>query len=192
MSTGIARTILAIVLSSPLLLALVHPAAAEGPATLELQAPKEVRLGDEVSVTATLRDGNGAPIPGATIILWSPGEFLSVSDAVELGRAATNVQGHVTFRYEARSGGAVSLNASFAGDARNAPAQAAAPLQVQGSAQLTHHPREGVRVPGVSVWILVGILGGVWSTYFSVAVLLTLIAREGPKGGAYGPGGRYG
>ena len=100
---------------------------------------------------------------------------------MELGRATTDAQGRATLVYQVRTEEKASLNAYFPGNGRYSPVQASADIQVQGSAQLTRHPIEGVRVPGVGVWILVGILGGVWSTYFAVMVLLTLIAREGSK-----------
>jgi hypothetical protein len=164
-----------------LVLATATPAWAAEPVTLELQAPERVMLGDEVNITAVLRDASGAPAPGATVILWSPASFLSVGGSMELGRATTDAQGRATLVYQVRTEEKASLNAYFPGDSRYSPAQASADIQVQGSAQLTRHPIEGVRVPGVGVWILAAILGGVWSTYFAVMVLLTLIAREGSE-----------
>jgi hypothetical protein len=167
-----------------LVLATASPVWAAEPVTLELQAPEQVSLGDEVSVTAVLRDGTGAPIRGATIIFWSPASFLSVGGSIELGRVTTDAQGRATLVYQVRTEEKASLNAYFPGDSRYDPASATVELTVQGSAQLTRHPIEGVRVPGVGVWILVGILGGVWSAYLAVMVFLTLIAREGSKASA--------
>lgn len=181
MSMASNKSILAVVFSALLLVVAATPVLAEGPATLELQAPKEMSLGGEVRVAAVLRDGNGAPIPGATIILWTPADFLSVGGAIQLGKATTDAQGRVAFLYEARSEGTVTLSAYSLGDARYPSAQASVQVNTLGSEQLTRHPREGVRVPGIGVWILVAILGGVWSTYFTVMVLLTLIARAGSQ-----------
>ncbi|MBI2165195.1 MAG: Ig-like domain-containing protein [Chloroflexi bacterium] len=178
-----------------LFLATGTPVWAAEPVTLELQAPEQLALGDKVSVTAMLKDANGSPVPAGTVILWTSGSFLSVGGAVQLGEAATDAQGRVTFTYEARNEGAVTLNAYFRGDSRYGFAQGSAAVDVQGSAQLTRHPIEGVRVPGIGVWILAAILGGVWSTYLAVMVFLTLIAREGrvPAHEAlHGAGGRRG
>ncbi|MFQ5854475.1 MAG: Ig-like domain-containing protein [Anaerolineae bacterium] len=179
------------VLTTLLSLALAASVLAADPTTMELQAPQEVSLGDVITVTAVLRDGQGLPIPAATIILWSPASFLSTDGAMRLGQATTDAQGRATFLYEARREGALALNAYFSGDSRYAPAQVSADLTVQGSAQL-YQETAGVRVPGVGVWLLVGLLVVVWSIFFTVMVLLTLIAREGSKASYDSVGGRYG
>jgi hypothetical protein len=165
------------------MLATASPAWAAGPVTLELLAREQVRLGDQVSVTATLRDATGAPAPGATIVFWSPASFLSVGGSVELGRATTNAQGRATLLYQARTEEKASVNAYFPGDSRYEPASATVELMVEGSAQL-YQSTAGVQVPGLGVWLLVGVLGGVWSTYLAMMVFLTLIAREGSKASA--------
>ncbi|MBI4336378.1 MAG: Ig-like domain-containing protein [Chloroflexi bacterium] len=174
------RRALLVLLPLLLLLATGRAALAADPADLQLQAPQEATLGEQVTVTAVLRDASGTPIVGAPVILWSPAQFLSTGGAVQLGKVATNARGEATFRYEARTEESVVLNASFSGDSRYSAAQASAQMAVQGSAQL-YQSSAGVRVPGVSVWLLVGLLGGVWGTYLAVMVLLTLIAREGAK-----------
>ncbi len=180
MSMRKARWLWLTLLPTLLALATAAPAWAADPVTLQLQAPEQVTLGEEASVSAVLADGQGTPVRGATIILWSAGSFLSTGGAIELGRAATDAQGRATFTYQARSEGALTLNASFPGDSRHASAQASSEVKVQGSFQL-YQEEAGVQVPGITVWLLVGLLGGVWSTYLTVMVLLTLIAREGPK-----------
>ena len=190
MRTGRMKWLVAALLPLLVLLAVASAAQAAGPVTLELQVPDRLALGEEVTVTAVLRDANAAPIPGAAIILWSPASFLSTGGAVTLGRAVTDGLGTATFLYQPRSEGAIALNAAFAGDSRYDAAQASAKVAVQGSVQL-YQETAGVRVPGIGVWLLVGILGGVWSTYFAVMVFLTLIAREGTKVPA-GAGGRHG
>lgn len=180
----------AILLSLLLLLRTATPVWAGDPVTLQLQAPTQVDLGEKVPVIALLKDSKGNPVPGATIILWRPASFLSKAGTIELGRATTDAQGKVSFVYEARSEGPVQLNAYFAGNSRYDPAQSAVELTVAGAAQL-YQETAGVRVPGLGVWLLVAVLGGVWATYFAVMVLLTLIAREGARA-AVGAGERHG
>lgn len=191
MSAGKAKWLLLVLLPGLFLLVTANTVWAAEPTTLELQAPNEVNLGDEVTVTAVLKDGKGMPVRGAAIILWTTAEFLSKGGAIELDRAVTDEQGRVTFRSQVRSEGSVTLNASFAGDSLHDSAQGSAKVTVQGSTQLTRHPIEGVRVPGIGVWILAAILGGVWGTYLTVMVFLTLIAREGSKT-PQGAGGQHG
>lgn len=161
-------------------LALATPVLAAGPVTMELQSPGHMALGNTENVVVVLRDSKGAPITKATVVLWTPASFLSTSGAITLGEAATDAQGKATFAYEARTGGTVNLNASFAGDTRYQPAQAAADVTVDGAAQL-YQQTAGVRLPGVNVWLIVGALAVVWSTYFTVMVLVTFIARGEPE-----------
>ncbi|MBI4313054.1 MAG: hypothetical protein HY681_14940, partial [Chloroflexi bacterium] len=67
-----------VLLSTLMIVAMAKPALAAEPATLVLQAPDKVNLGEEVMITAVLKDSKGAPIAGAKIRLWTPGQFLSV------------------------------------------------------------------------------------------------------------------
>ena len=62
-----------------------------------------------------------------------------------------------------------------------------ADLTVQGSAQL-YRETAGVQVRGIGVWLLVGLVGAVWSIYFTVMVLVSLIARAGSKAAYSGEG----
>jgi len=171
-------------------LVLMTPVLAADPATLKLEAPKEAGLGDTVSVAAQLLDGNGGAIPGATIILWAPASFLSVGGSVQLGEAATDAQGNASFSFQPRSTGALTINAYFPGNSRYDAAQGSVELTVGGSAQL-YQETVGVRVPGVGVWLLVGLMGVVWGVYFIVMVLVTLVARAGSEeaSGTRFPGG---
>lgn len=180
MRIGRSKLILLALLSF-LLLVTATPAWAADPVTLELQAPTKVGLGDQVTVNALLKDAAGSPIGGSRVVFWMPASFLSNSGAVELGSAVTDSRGIATIIYQARIGGAVSLNAYLAGDSRYDAAYASDDMQVEGTAQLTKHIIEGVRVPGLGVWLLAGLLGIVYSIYLTVIVLLSLIAREGSQ-----------
>ncbi len=167
-------------------LAIATPALAADPVTMELQSPGHMALGKTENIVVVLRDSKGAPVARATILLWTPASFLSTSGAITLGEATTDAQGKATFAYEARMGGTANLNALFSGDARYQPAQAVADVTVDGSAQL-YQSTAGVRLPGISVWLLVAALGVAWSIYFLMMVFLTLIARAGtPASGKAG------
>ncbi len=167
-------------------LAIAAPALAADPVTLELQTPGHMALGKTENVVVALRDSKGSPVAKATVALRTPASFLSTSGAITLGEATTDAQGKATFAYEARTSGTVNLNASFSGDARYQPAQAVVDVTVDGSAQL-YQQTAGVRLPGISVWLLVATLGIAWSIYFTMMVFLTLIARAGtPASGKVG------
>ena len=175
----------------PLLVLLItsQPVQAADPITLELKAPARVNLGEKVEIESLLRDGAGKPVPAASVVLYSGASFLSTNGNVQLGQTATDALGRALFAYEARTQGEVTLYASFLGDTSHSAADASVQLTVEGSAQLTRHPIEGVRVPGIGPWILAGILGGVWSTYLAVMVFLALIAREGSSASTDARGG---
>ncbi len=173
------RKVILLALLPTLLLVTASPAYAAGPVTLELQAPKEAGLGERVTFTAMMKDATGSPVKGARVVFWFPASFLSTSGAVELGSAVTDSKGIATLLYQVRTEGSVSVNAYFSGDSRYDPASASIDMRVEGTAQLNKHIVEGVRVPGLSVWLLAGVLGIVYSIYFTVMVLLSLIAREG-------------
>src|SRR3990172_4456989 len=178
MTSRIARWIGLVSLPLVLFLATAIQVWAAEPVTLELQAPTKVGLGDQVTVSALLRDAQDSPVRGSRVVFWMPASFLSNAGAVELGSAVTDSRGIATLLYQARIGGAVSLNAYLAGNSRYDAAYASADMQVEGTAQLTKHIIEGVRVPGLSVWLLAGLLAIVYSIYLTVVVLLGLIARE--------------
>ncbi|MBF8267558.1 MAG: hypothetical protein HW388_1066 [Dehalococcoidia bacterium] len=147
---------------------------------LTLQAPAQGTLGQTATVQSTLLALGGSPVSGATIQFFSPASFLSTSGEVFLGEAVTDSSGVAVLRYELRSDNQVEIIARFAGNASYGPAESSATIAVQGSTQL-YQEDIGVRVPGLNVWLLAAILGGVWSVYFTVFVLVSRIAREGVR-----------
>lgn len=160
-----------------LLLPTVTRAAAPEP-TLTLQAPAQATLGEAVALKATLLAPDGSPITGVPVQFFSPTSFASVSGEMLLGEATTDETGVALFQYEPRRSESVQIIARFAGNGRYGLSEASTTMSVQGSAQL-YQEEAGVRVPGLGVWLLAGIVGAVWSTYFVVLVLVSLIAREG-------------
>lgn len=151
-------------------------ALAASPVILTVQAPTQMNLGDEVTITAVLTDSQGRPIPGVRILLFTPGDFLSVEGPIELDRAITDAQGTASLRYQARTENSVTLTASFSGNSQYSPSQASTDIAIDGSWQL--YQQTGVGLPGMTVWwLLVVVLGVAWSVYCGVMALLILIAR---------------
>ena len=149
---------------------------------LTLQIPAQGSLGQTATVESTLTAASGSPVAGATIQFFSPTTFMSVSDEVLLGEATTNEAGVAVFHYEPRSTADVEIIARFAGNAKHGPAETSATITVLGAVQL-YQEKAGIQVPGLGVWLVVAILGGVWSVYFTVFVLVSRIAREGIRAG---------
>lgn len=161
-------------------LLLVGTARAQGPGgtTLELRLPPEGTVGQEMTVSAHLTDGAGVAVEGAEVVFYRAVEFMNVGSDLELGRAVTDAQGTATLSVVHRSEGEIKITARFDGNTQYGPASASGAVPIQpGPPQ--HLEEAGVRVPGINVSLLAGILGAVWSTYFVVMVLIWLIAREG-------------
>ncbi len=165
------------VLATLISIMLVIPVKAADPAVLKLQAPAEATLGSSITVTAVFEDIGGSAIVGANIIFWIPVDFLGTVGSIPYGEATTNAQGEAIFSYEPRTEGIITLNAYFPGNEQHEFTQGTMELTVQGSTQL-YHEEAGVHVPGIGIWILVAVLGGVWSVYFMVFVFLMRIVRD--------------
>lgn len=157
----------------------VAPAVAQSPeAILDLQFPRSGAVGEELPLRARLTGADGEPIPGAEIGFFSLAEFAGASGEIELGRATTDETGLATLAYVPRREGELKIAVRLpAGDGHGA-ATAMAAVTVQPGPSV-YEESAGVRVPGVNVWLLVGVLGAVWCTYVTVMVLLAIIARRG-------------
>lgn len=153
--------------------------------TLVINAPAEATLGEAVSVEATLLAPDGSPVAGQPIQFFSPTTFTSVTERMLLGQATTDAAGVASLEYEFRRNEEVQVIARYGGDSQYAPVEASAAVMVQGSTQL-YQEKAGIRVPGLNVSLLVGILGLVWSVYFFVFTLVLRIARAGGRVEAMG------
>ena len=181
-----ARVLVAVMAIAAIVLTPSATARADDPVTLEIDAPQEMTLGEVATIGVVIRDSSGAPLPRASLVLEGRGSFLSTDGAMRLGEGVTDAQGRVAFPYQARTEDPTELTVRFTGDGRHGPVDSSVNFETKGTAQL-YTETAGVRVPGVGVWLLAGLLGGVWSTYFAVMVFLTLIARA-PTHASIGPG----
>ncbi len=163
------------------LLGVVTPAWAADPTTVELKTEQEVALGDAITVWVAVRDSRGDPVNQAIVVLLTPASFGDTSGEMRLGQITTDALGQATFTYQARREGPQTFIARFIGDSNYVPAEASVALSVQGSVQL-YEQQAGVKIPGLGVWLLVLLLGGFWSVYLVVMVLVTRIAIEGKEG----------
>lgn len=145
---------------------------------IDLDVPHETALGANVTLDATLIDPHdGAPIAGASILferqaVWGD-EFRGW---MVLGVGITDATGSATFSTDVRTSGEVEIRAVFAGGDGFAPASGSAHLDVHGDAQL-YEPAVGIRVPGLSLWVLAGVIAVVWATFLVVGLRVIAIAR---------------
>ncbi|MBI4339376.1 MAG: Ig-like domain-containing protein [Chloroflexi bacterium] len=163
-----------------LLAAAVSLAQGGGGTVLELLPAPLGEVGQKLTLRARLTDGAGVPVPGAEVVFQRDASFMNYESELVLGRAVTDAQGIAVLLYSPRTEGETPVAALFRGNAQYAPASASGVLPVRGGPAL-YREEAGVRIPGVNVSLLVGVLGTVWSIYFIVVTLITLITREGAK-----------
>lgn len=145
---------------------------------LELYLPTGSAVGQEMTVQARLTDIAGAAVVGAEVVFQRDVIFQNTSGKLELGQAITDEQGWAALPFLPRSEGQMVITAQFGGNNLYGPASASDTASIETGPQL-YVEEAGVRVPGLSVALLAGLLGTVWGIYMVVMLLIWLIAREG-------------
>ncbi len=145
---------------------------------LELRVPEEAELGDTITIVAVLTDPHdGAPIPDALITFETPAYWgEEFSGPMVIGTATTDADGVARITTQLRDSGDVDISADFDGDSVFAAAMNEAHVDVHGSRQL-YSPTAGIRVPGLNLWVLAGVIAFVWTLYFLVGLRVLAIAR---------------
>lgn len=161
-----------------LFLAGIAQAQTSGGTTLQLTLPIEGAVGEELIVTARLTSQVGFPVSGAEVVFRRDTEFMNASSELEMGRALTDGQGTATLTFLPRSEGELLIFADFEGDVQYASSFAEGTTFIQTGPAL-YMEEAGIKVPGMNISLLVGILSIVWGTYFIVMFRIWLIAREG-------------
>lgn len=148
--------------------------------TLELYLPSGSAVGQEMTVQARLTDAAGAAVIGSEVVFHREVTFFNTHGKLELGRAVTDEQGWAALTFVPRSEGSMAISAQFEGNDLHGPASASDTASIATGPQL-YVEEAGVRVPGISVALLAGLLGTVWGIYMVVMLLIWLIAREGSR-----------
>ncbi len=117
--------------------------------------------GEEIAVSAYLRDPVGNPVYGAEIRFTYEAKFMNVSDSVEIGTAITDENGLALVLFEARTEGENRLRATFAGNDIFAPVSATGTLSVLPGKQI-YRELPPYRIPGADVWLTTGLISTVW------------------------------
>ncbi len=147
------------------------------PVQLEVQIPAKIQLGSTVTISATLTNMNGHPIPGATIYFEQPaywGEM--VNGHMPIGSATTDHAGVATISAQMRTGGESDVDAMFGGNPRYAAGEASGSFTVTGDVQLiTSHT--GLTIPWLNLWALAAVIALVWGLYFVVGLRILGILR---------------
>ena len=151
------------------------------PVHLEVQIPQEIHLGTTVTIRAFLTDEHGDPIPGATIAFERPAFWGAEANGhMVIGTAVTDQEGVATITDQMRTGGDSDVDAVFAGDQKYAMAEASGEFTVVGEGQL-YESHAGIRIPWLNLWVLVGVIGLVWTLYFVVGLRILAVVRAGSR-----------
>ena len=153
------------------------PAGGGKATTLELRPPDNAAVGTKIELEAILRDGQGMPVKGAKVFFSSPTQFGGTAGEIDVDDAETNAQGIATIEFEPRQEGENKIIVRFEGNATFEASSADKAFVVDGGKQ-TYIEQAGVKISYLGPWIIVLVLGTVWSLYMTVMVLVARIASS--------------
>lgn len=160
---------------------------------VDMTVPEQPAIGQPSTITAQFHaDTDQAAIAGMAVAFHEQVTFAGVTNDVDLGSAVTDSSGVATLTYEPRVAGTHEIHVSYTyGDGTEAE-DAVASLSVPATGQQLYHSSEGVKIPGLNVWMLMALVATVWAILLSVAFRVIAIAHDddvpqmGPAGEAGG------
>ena len=160
-------------------------------ATLKVVAPTNLTAGDSVDIQAVLNSAHGAEaVPGATISFYMDGSFGGVEGKVLLGQAVTDKDGIAVLNYLPRTAGEHQLHVEYLTPGSSEPEVATWSHDVSGASHQFYQSTAGVQIPGLNVWVLMGVLAAVWAILLSVAARVIAIAGAGSEAVTAAPASR--
>jgi len=152
-------------------------------ATLEVTAPANLTAGDSVDIQAVLHSADdGEAVPGATISFYMDGSFGGVDSKVLLGQSVTDKDGVAHLSYIPRTAGEHQVHVEYLTPGGSEPEVATWSHDVSAAPHQFYQSTAGVQIPGLNVWVLMGVLAGVWAILLSVAARVIAIASAGSEG----------
>lgn len=124
----------------------------------------------------------GQPVAGVAVTFFAHGSFGKFSGNMEIGRAVTDSDGVATISYTPRESGAHDIRVDYAPASGGTAEQTTGSIAVDGSPDQLYVQTAGVQVPGLNVWLIIGLLTVVWGTLFFIAIAVIRIARAGVGG----------
>ncbi len=158
-----------------LLVGAAAAASAPVPTRLLLELPTTLDKASLFVVSARLVDAAGRPVGDAEITFSQS----TVFGPLPIKTVTTDEKGRASLRLRERYLNRVTLDASFAGDTRYAPARAAGEITFRGTAETTSdHPARHSPSPSLTVRLVVFlVVAGVWVTYGYAILLIVQTAR---------------
>jgi mono/diheme cytochrome c family protein len=113
------------------------------------------QVGEPLTFTAVLEDGQGDPITGETVKFLLGVNFLTLADGLmEIGEAVTDEQGAAHVRYTPRFSGAVQVIAKYR--ARSGLLETASALTLAEATAPFYHTEAGIKLPVLGPEIVIG------------------------------------
>jgi hypothetical protein len=145
---------------------------------LQIVGPAEVAVGQSVGVQATLRSADdGLPVAGAVVTFYTHASFDGVGSTVELGKAVSGKDGVAVLNYQPRTSGEHEIVVEYLTEGATEPEVATWSHVAAGDGSQMYRSTAGMDVPGLNVWLIIGVVSTVWLILFSVGVRVIAIAR---------------
>ena len=150
------------------------------PLAVSITSATNAVVGQPGEISATLASPDtGEPMTGVNVTFMAHATFGNVDGFVEVGRAVTNSDGVASISYTPREPGDQAIKVSYVPAAGAKPEEASGTISVAGASAQLYVQTAGIQVPGLNVWLIVGLLTVVWGTLLGVGVTLIRIARAG-------------
>ncbi len=140
-----------------------------------ITTPDLLEVGQPSQFQVTLLSEN-QPVADTVVTAYTDASFGGVTGEVVIATMTTNENGIALFEYEPRHASVHELRLEFRAPGDTEPTSTGITVSVAGASQL-HQSSAGIQIPGLNVWLIIAIIGGVWTLLFSVGWRVFAIAR---------------
>jgi len=153
----------------------IVPAYADhGVSTLSVNVSQPT-AGDTMAIAAAVSTVTGEPVTGADVTYYYLAKFGGSSGFVPIGHAVTDERGLATLNFTPRAAGDVQLRATVTVDGEEEVGVATTDISISSTTEQLYEEAASIELFGHE-WILVGVLGAVWTVLFLVVLGIADIA----------------
>ncbi len=169
------RRLLTVLIVAGLTLSQLSGIAAADHLVVEVAGPEEATVGEELEITATVREASGGePVEGASVAFFANAFFAGVTGEIRLGSATTNGIGVATFTTSFSVRGIHRVRVDLEDDPGSEPG--AVIISVGIGSQIVAS-EAGVEIPGFGSWLVTFVIGAVWAIMIAAAVWVVRLSR---------------
>src|SRR5680860_1274175 len=144
---------------------------------IEVTSPSHSELGSTSEITVKLTDADSSgPVAEAEVVLYQTTDFGGQSGKVRVAHSTTDADGIAQLRWVERSSGSKDYTVEYSGPGESSPEGIA--IHVGEGSQL-YRSQEGLKLPGIGVSSIIGLLVLIWGTLFIAAALVFAVVRAG-------------